>query len=776
MSDAPESHPLAADGRERLFWVVFAVALALRVAHLWAIRGAPFFPLYLGDAASYHLWALDLAGGAWIGDRAFYQAPLYPYFLGAVYTLIGNHPMVIRAVQALMGAAACGLVGLAALRLFGRRGGWTAGLLLALYAPAIFFDGIVQKASLAFFLTSALLWLVARGAAREPGGPDAGSGAEEEDAVRWLWPALGAVTGLLVLTRENTLVLVPVLLGWAWLRRRPDPAEGPGLLRRLSPRGLGAAGLLLAGGLAVLGPVALRNWAVSGEPHLTTSQFGPNFYMGNNPSATGLPRPLRVGRDNPRFERRDAVLLAERAAGRELTPGEVSAYWTDRALDYVTSRPTDWVRLMGRKLFLFWNDVEIGDTEDLYTHAEHSPVLDVLRRVFRFGVLAILGLVGVWVTRRDRRLWPFRLLPFLYMGSVLLFFIFARYRHPVAPFLALFAGGLAARGPAFLRRSSRAEAAACAGAAALVAAACFWPAVPVEEMRSNTMASVGAALERRTGPGEAIPRYRQALEIDPDNATARYYLATALQRQGRLEDALEHYREALRLQPGRPEIHNNYGVALLADGRREEAVRQFRRAVELDPAHPDARVNLGVLARGRGDLAAAERHLRRAVEAAPDHAAARLQLGHVLLVRGEVDEAFEHYRAAADLGARAEILERVTPVAWRMAVHPDSAVRRPDRALAVTRRLADLADEPDVRLLRALAAAQAATGRTEEAAATAGRALDRLRAGRDGPGEGGAGESVEGVAPLAADSAALKRELERYRRGEPPPPGGAGGS
>jgi hypothetical protein len=65
-------------------------------------------------------------------------------------------------------------------------------------------------------------------------------------------------------------------------------------------------------GLAiVLLPVAIRNYAVGGGFYLTTSQFGPNFFIGNNPNADGTYASLRFGRGAPEYERQDATELAE---------------------------------------------------------------------------------------------------------------------------------------------------------------------------------------------------------------------------------------------------------------------------------------------------------------------------------------------------------------------------------------------------------------------------------------------------------------------------------
>jgi hypothetical protein len=94
---------------------------------------------------------------------------------------------------------------------------------------------------------------------------------------------------------------------------------------------LGFAGAFVLGLAIVLLPVAVRNYAVSGGFYITTSQAGPNFYIGNNPKADGSYMSLRYGRGAPEFERQDATELAEHALGRTLTPGEVSGYWTDKA-------------------------------------------------------------------------------------------------------------------------------------------------------------------------------------------------------------------------------------------------------------------------------------------------------------------------------------------------------------------------------------------------------------------------------------------------------------
>src|SRR6185295_684113 len=154
---------------------------------------------------------------------------------------------------------------------------------LALYAPAVFFDGLVQKSVLDVFLVCLLLAQLAGFMAEHPHARADVPGA-------WRWLGVGATLGALSLTRENALIFVPVLLGWIWWQ-----------VRTVAPTRVHMTAALLAGLGIALVPVGVRNRLVGGEFHLTTAQSGPNFFIGNNPAADGTYIPLRFGRGSPEY-------------------------------------------------------------------------------------------------------------------------------------------------------------------------------------------------------------------------------------------------------------------------------------------------------------------------------------------------------------------------------------------------------------------------------------------------------------------------------------------
>jgi tetratricopeptide (TPR) repeat protein len=620
--------------------VIFAVALTVRLAHIWQIRRAPFFTVLLGDSRAYDEWARRIAAGEWIGREVFYQAPLYPYFLGTIYAVAGRHLLLVRVLQAIVGAAACVLLSLAGRRLFSHRTGLAAGLILALYAPAIFFDGLIQKSVLDVFFVCLALYLVARILTVRL-KPDGGIARPDLN-----WMTLGLTIGGLSLTRENAIVFTVVIAAWAlWC----------------SPR---TAAAFLAGVALVILPVAIRNTVVGGGFYVTTSQFGPNFYIGNNPQSDGSYQSLRFGRGAPEYERQDATEIAERALGRRLTPAEVSRYWTDRALDFVMSRPGAWLKLLARKAALLINATEMLDTESQESHAEWSVPLRVAAPVGHFGVLVPLAALGVILTWPGRsRLAILYAMLAAYAASVLMFYVFARYRYPLVPLLVLFA----AAGITWSRWTDRADRADTEGRAggpgradrrrilatvAVVGSAAVvsnWPLLPPEMNRAVTEHNLGAALQSDGRLDEALAHYRRATALQPDYAPAYNNMAAALRRKGRLDEALMTYQHALELRPDYPEAHYNLANALLDAGRPDEASRHFEIAVKSMPVSADVHNNLGIALAAGSRMAEAVEQFRQALAVEPDSVKAHRNLGDALMLLGSAQEGLDHLHHASRL-------------------------------------------------------------------------------------------------------------------------------
>jgi tetratricopeptide (TPR) repeat protein len=603
---------------------IFVVALTVRLVYLYQIESMPLFYQLASDSRSYDEWAQELVAGRWLGREVFYQAPLYPYFLGALQFMLGRDLWLIRALQMVLGSLSCVLLYFAGKTLFSRPAGVTAAALVALYAPAIFFDGLIQKSALDLFLVSVLLFFSTK----------LSDGGEKRH-----WVALGCLIGLLALSRENALVWLLALPVWAWFYFKSRPAVAR----------LFWIGLIFAGAAAVLVPVGLHNLIVGGEFTLTTSQLGPNFFIGNNPAATGNYAPLRGGRGDPRFERRDATEIAEMALKRKLSPGEVSSYWLDRSLAYIRSQPFEWLALLTKKWLMVWNMRETEDADDIYIYAQWSSLLDALGLFSHFGLLAPLAAVGGLLSRRHgRRLALLYLLLLTFAASVALFYVFARYRYPMTPFLALLAGFALSEGVRIIRERRWSLVAVASGIFVLTALVVRLPVSGELRQSAAGWNNVGNALAKQGKREEASQAYRRALEVDPRDPVSHYNLGNLLMEQEQWAAAARRYAEAINIQPDFVDAHNNFGNLLSRQGDLARALEHFQRALQLSPGRADIRVNRALALARSGRLDEAVVEFRNAIEIESDLAEAYYHLGLVLAARGDLAGSVDLFRQALD--------------------------------------------------------------------------------------------------------------------------------
>ena len=603
-------------------WVLFGCAFLIRLVYLIEIDSIPLFYNLAGDGRTYDEWGQRIAAGDWLGQGVFYQAPLYPYFLGVLQITLGHNLWLVRLIQIALGAISCVLIFQTGRNLFSRQAGIAAGLILACYAPGVFFDGLIEKSILDFLLLSALLWLLSQLRATAPWS-------------RWL--GLGAVLGLLGLSRENALILTAVIPLWIGLYFSELP-----ILNRLQWMGLFFAGLLL-----VLVPVGLRNLTVGGEFKLTTSQFGANFFIGNNPSADGTYVSVENVIGEPQLEGKDAKRLAERALGRSLSPGEVSDYWLQKAWDYIRSQPGQWFELLGKKWLMVWNAREIEDSDDYYIYKQWSWLLSLLGRINHFGILAPLAAVGLWLTRHQwRRLWLLYAMIVALASSVAVFYVFGRYRFPLVPLLALFAGaGLVESARQYRQRHWRSLVAGLV-LFALVGMVANWPFYGVQGPGPAGYNNLSNAYYKQGRIEEAIRTALKAIELQPNYGVARYNLGNLYAAQGRFDLARTNFQEAIRLFPNYADAYSNFGQLIAESGDIEKGIQYFRKAIELNPSVSRAHLNLGVALAKLGRIQEALRPLHEAVRLAPDSAEARNYLGSLYATQGRYDEAEKYFQDA----------------------------------------------------------------------------------------------------------------------------------
>jgi tetratricopeptide (TPR) repeat protein len=603
------------------FLAIAALAFAVRLAYLFEIDAIPLFYNLPGDARVYDAWAQEIAAGDWLGKGVFYQAPLYPYFLAALKLAFGDNLWLIRLFQVFLAAVSCGLVFMAGSAFFSRSSGIAAGLILSFYAPAVFFTALIEKSVLDLFLLAVFLFLLGRAL-------------ETPKPAQWI--GAGAVLGLLGLSRENALVLALVAPVWMALYFSQH---------RLAAR-LGWIALFCAGIFLILAPVGLRNLKAGGEFKLTTSQLGANFFIGNNPSADGTYGSVRNQIGEPQLEGKDALRIAQRALGRSLSPGEVSDYWLGRSWEYIRSEPGDWLRLMLRKWLMVWHAREIEDSDDYYIYKQWSWLLALLGSVSHFGTLAPLAALGVLLTLRERRrLWLLYAMIAALALSVAIFYVFGRYRFPLVPMLALFAGAALVESMALYRQKNKRALFIAAGVFLAAAVIVNWPpgaAGPSPEGYNN----LANAVAKQGKIDEAMELTLKAVKTDPTYGVAHYNLGNLYALKGQLTLARSHLEEAVRLYPNFTDARGNLGVLLAESGDLDGAIEQFHKALEADPGSSAVRINLGLALAKQGRLSEAAASFEEALKLAPGSAEAWYYLGTLAAAQSQPAKAIDHFRAA----------------------------------------------------------------------------------------------------------------------------------
>jgi len=272
-----------------------------------------------------------------------------------------------------------------------------------------------------------------------------------------------------------------------------------------------------------------------------------------------------------------------------------------------------------------------------------------------FGWLAPFGLLGAAFAWR-RAGWPRLLTLFLgvYSVSVILFFVFSRFRMAMMPALYVLAALGAvetAKRLASVTRARRSLSRALVPVLTLLLLFGFVN-LPVRAREGSVPARIARAL--------GLP-----LRLE-SSSTARFNLGvTYAQRASHESDpdrwlalAEENLREAWREETRYASIPTELGKVLARQGRNREAVEFYLEALRLEPENYRLHHAVGLLAERIGDERQAEDAFRRALALEPRHVASAIHLGESLLRQERRDEAAELFGHALRLAPDSERARR----------------------------------------------------------------------------------------------------------------------
>jgi tetratricopeptide (TPR) repeat protein len=576
------------------------LAFFVRAAVLARFSSSPDFLPNGDDMKFYHDWAVRIAHGHWTDGRAFYGLPGYAFCLAAIYSVAGFDPWPVGLVQCGFEALTTVFIAQLALQVFPRsdqRPRWGLALTAAVgwiaFLPAQAFSIILMPTSwvvAAFW--GLVLWIM-----------------KTDARTSWrTWLGMGLFIGVVSMMVATVLMLLPLICVAIWLR---------GEANRLWPKRLASAAagiaLVFLGFFLGCSPAWLHNRLIAHEPVLLSAHSGLNYWIGNNPQATGYPRIPAGLHASQEGLLRDSITLAEREAGRKLTRAEVSEHWSAKAQAWTAAHRPEWRALLWRKFINFWNAFQYDDLSIISLLRSQG----VLPPGLRFGVVAALALPGmllaVWRVPRARWIAAAVL---LHMAALMPVFVTERYRLCAVPGLLLFASyGLWSLWE-WLCRQRWLEPLAYAGATACAAVFVSWPRGDIG-LWSLDHFNTGLRAQKTGNLATAQRELELAFAYVQDNAEINFALGNLWLERGDHAKAKTYYRRTLELDPHHANAWNNLGVIAMQEKFWPTALRCFELSVKYEPEDAKTHYLLAQARQEHGDLPGARAAVAEALRLRP---------------------------------------------------------------------------------------------------------------------------------------------------------------
>lgn len=644
---------------------IFLAAFLIRLIYLIQYRSNPAFYYPMVDELWNLNWAKEITGGNFWGDEAYFRGPLYPYLLAFFLKLTGSSIFWSRFLQIIIASFSAVLVYVLGEKAFSKKAGIFAGLAYAVYGTIIFYETMLLIPAIFIFLNLLAVYLMLLFKGRYK--------------LRF-WFLAGIIVGLSAIARPNILLLAPFFMLWIF--------AGFSQLKEIRKRFFVIL-IYLVGILIPVFSVTLRNYLVTSEAILISSQGGVNFYIGNNPETEGLTMlmpEVQLNESLPWSKFTDATRkAAEDEVGKKLTAAEESSFWTKKALKFIWNNPGKFIGTTFRKIIYFFVGFENSDQTDIYYSRTYSSLFSILLwkkpLYFPWGLifpLALIGMLAGWSKRNELSL--FYIFIIGYIPTVILFLVTARHRLAIIPFMLLFAASGSLALWKFFREKNWRKISGYGALLAVLLVLCNRTYFDIGfENTFQIHFNLALTYDRQGNMGMAEDEYREAIKVYPYSAVALTNLGFLLHNQERNDEALSMFQRAIQADPDYAEAYNNAGLVFESRKDYLQAENYYKKAASIDPDLFQAYVNLGDVFLARNDFTKSEQYYLKAKNSAPDSKEVFFKLGALYARKGEFTRAEGMFLNGRKLGEPAAS----DYVNWGNIYF---STRRPERAIELYRK------------------------------------------------------------------------------------------
>ncbi|ART49638.1 ArnT family glycosyltransferase [Acidovorax carolinensis] len=380
-------------------WGLLVIMMAAAVLRFSAVLLFPHQPAsdelaYLAMAESY-IRGQGLVDS--LGNFAFYNAGYPMFVLIPAAHIFGDLVVGARFANVILGVVAVALCYLIARAIsLGVWGRLSAAAIYAVYLPAGVYSVYVVKESLLTFLILLLVYCIIK--------------LSRHNRISYSLLAAVVVAGIALVGNAGLSLLASLIVGVCFSKAA--------LMRRAGTLiGIGALSVIM------LLPWIQRNQILVGAPVLNTNG-GFNFYLGNNPNATGYFMSVADTPIGDEWQKMRAELGEFRA----------SSALKEKAIEWIVENPAQFAGLAFKKaVYFWWPPLHDGD-------GSGGGVEKVVRLLWfiQFIILIAFAIVSIfvdWPSDKDKLL--FWLMLFSYTGVHMLFYVIYRYREPIMPVAAI---------------------------------------------------------------------------------------------------------------------------------------------------------------------------------------------------------------------------------------------------------------------------------------------------------------------------------------------------